>query len=198
MPQVARRCDAECPRGGRFQLPELVNGKTYESILEALIYEALVQLADQKVIVKGATPGKDAMTKKALSVATEKYAAWARKEMGAEWAAGIKVDYDPNTLKTGVGGVEITGFGGKITLTNTLQSRLLLAYETQLPKLRARWFQYSSLRVGRGGGDTAHRRIRAQQSRGQRAERRRTRRLILYSYWRKGRRCCVSGCVDVS
>ena len=123
------------------KLPELVNGKTYESILEALIYEALVQLADQKVIVKGATPGKDAMTKKALSVATEKYAAWARKEMGAEWAAGIKVDYDPNTLKTGVGGVEITGFGGKITLTNTLQSRLLLAYETQLPKLRARLFQ---------------------------------------------------------
>ena len=100
-----------------------------------------MQLADQKVIVKGATPGKDAMTKKALSVATEKYAAWARKEMGAEWAAGIKVDYDPNTLKTGVGGVEITGFGGKITLTNTLQSRLLLAYETQLPKLRARLFQ---------------------------------------------------------
>ena len=46
------------------KLPELVNGKTYESILEALIYEALVQLADQKVIVKGATPGKDAMTKK--------------------------------------------------------------------------------------------------------------------------------------
>lgn len=28
------------------------------------------------------------------------------------------------------------GFGGKIELTNTLQSRLALAYETRLPALR--------------------------------------------------------------
>ena len=59
---------------------------------------------------------------------------------GAEWAAGIKVDFDTNSLKTGIGGVEVVGFGGKITLTNTLQSRLMLAYETQLPALRATLF----------------------------------------------------------
>ena len=47
---------------------------------------------------------------------------------------------DSSTLKTGIGGVEVVGFGGKITLTNTLQSRLLLAYETQLPKLRQTLF----------------------------------------------------------
>ena len=35
---------------------------------------------------------------------------------------------------------QVSGFGGKISLTNTLQSRLMLAYETRLPKLRAALF----------------------------------------------------------
>jgi len=71
---------------------------------------------------------------------TDKFKAWASKEMGAEWAAAIKVDFDPNSLKFGIGGVEVSGFGGKITLNNTLQSRLMLAYETQLPTLRGTLF----------------------------------------------------------
>ena len=76
----------------------------------------------------------------ALDAALPKYKAWATKEMGAEWAAGITVTLDSQSLKTGIGGVELVGFGGKITLTNTLQSRLMLAYETQLPKLRKALF----------------------------------------------------------
>jgi vacuolar-type H+-ATPase subunit E/Vma4 len=60
--------------------------------------------------------------------------------MGADWAAGIDIKVDSSSLKTGIGGVELVGFGGKITLTNTLQSRLMLAYETQLPKLRSSLF----------------------------------------------------------
>ena len=39
-----------------------------------------------------------------------------------------------------VGGVAVMGFGGKIELTNTLQSRLALAYETRLPSLRGTLF----------------------------------------------------------
>ena len=39
-----------------------------------------------------------------------------------------------------IGGVEVTGFGGKINLNNTLQSRLMLAYETRLPALRSLLF----------------------------------------------------------
>ena len=35
------------------------------------------------------------------------------------------------------GGVKVTGFGDKISLDNTLQTRLMLAYETQLPTLRS-------------------------------------------------------------
>ena len=35
---------------------------------------------------------------------------------------------------------QVTGFGGKINLNNTLQSRLMLAYETRLPALRALLF----------------------------------------------------------
>ena len=60
--------------------------------------------------------------------------------MGAEWAAGISVTMDSGTLSSGIAGVQVIGMGGKITLTNTLQSRLMLAYETFLPKLRAALF----------------------------------------------------------
>ena len=54
--------------------------------------------------------------------------------------ADIEVTFDPAPLAEGIGGVEVTGFGGKINLNNTLQSRLMLAYETQLPKLRKALF----------------------------------------------------------
>lgn len=164
------------------KLPSLVSGSAYGALLESLMVEALIQLADQKVSVK-AVQGQESATKKALSGAESKFKAWATKEMGtpralilppwrslyhmdatprlsrrslnewaadifpacaclagAEWAAGIKVEFDSNSLKTGIGGVELVGFGGKITLTNTLQSRLMLAYETQLPALRASLF----------------------------------------------------------
>ena len=53
---------------------------------------------------------------------------------------GPVVTFDKNSLTTGIGGVEVTGFGGKITLTNTLSSRLYLAFETQRPKLRTALF----------------------------------------------------------
>jgi V-type H+-transporting ATPase subunit E len=122
------------------KLPSLVSAGDYPVLLENLTVEALIQLADQKVQVK-AVSGQEAAMKKALTGAEAKFKAWAVKEMGAEWAAGIKVDFDANSLKTGIGGVEVTGFGGKITLTNTLQSRLLLAFETQLPGLRASLFK---------------------------------------------------------
>jgi len=122
------------------KLPSIVNSPTYPKLLEDLTLEALIQLADQKVQVKGVV-GQEAQVKKAITGAEAKFKAWAAKEMGNEWAAEIKVDFDANSLKPGIGGVELTGFGGKITLTNTLQSRLLLAFETQLPKLRATLFK---------------------------------------------------------
>jgi len=121
------------------KLPSLISGPGYASLLESLILEALTQLADTKVIVK-AVAGQEGATKKALDAALPKYKQWATKEMGAEWASGISVTLDSQSLKTGIGGIELVGFGGKITLTNTLQSRLMLAYETQLPKLRAALF----------------------------------------------------------
>jgi len=120
-------------------LPSLVSSPEYGALLESLCLEALIQLADQKVMVKG-VQGQEAQLKKVLPGAEAKFKAWANKEMGAEWAATIKIEFDSASLKTGIGGVEVVGFGGKITLTNTLQSRLLLAFETQLPKLRSTLF----------------------------------------------------------
>jgi len=119
----------------------MVNTPKYPGLLESLIVEALIQLADQNVEVK---PVKDQTTqvKNALPKAIAKFKEWAVKTKGAEWAADINV-----TMYTGeplpansLGGIELVGFGGKITLANTLPQRLMLAYETQLPKLRAALF----------------------------------------------------------
>jgi len=119
------------------RLPGIANGAKYVGLLENLITEALIQLADQKVTVKAVASNK---IDKAFTAGVANYKAWAVKEMGADWAAGISVSLDSDGLKSGIGGVQVIGHGGAITLTNTLQSRLMLAYETRLPKLRAALF----------------------------------------------------------
>ena len=121
------------------KLPSLCSGASYGKLLEDLIYEALCQLADQKVVVKG-VKGQEAATKKALGPATSRFERWATQEKGADWAKEIDISLDKTSSDAGVGGVEVTGFGGKITLANTLQSRLMLAYDTRLPQLRGKLF----------------------------------------------------------
>jgi V-type H+-transporting ATPase subunit E len=118
----------------------VVNTPKYPALLESLIVEALIQLADQNVEVK---PVKDqtTMVKNALPKAIAKFKEWAVKAKGAEWAADIDVKLSSETLPANsLGGIEIVGFDGKISLANTLPQRLMLAYETQLPKLRAALF----------------------------------------------------------
>jgi len=122
------------------KLPSLKSGSGYAKLLESLIVEALKQLCDQKVTVKGVA-GEEKATKAALPAATAAYTKWATETMGADWAAGIDVTFDSSApLTSGIAGVQLLGHGGKITLTNTLQSRLMLAYETYLPQLRGALF----------------------------------------------------------
>jgi len=123
------------------KLPDLKKGSAYGKLLEALLVEALKRLSDQKVTVM-AVKGEEAATGKAITSATTIFKTWATSEFGAEWAAGISVTLDAaETLPTNaVAGVKVAGLGGKITLTNTLASRLALAYETYQPKLRALLF----------------------------------------------------------
>jgi len=122
-------------------LPAVVSSPEYPALLEKLILEALVQLADQKVVVKAVEkPDQSAVTKKALAAATTKFTKWATENKGAEWASTIDITMAKEGLKEGIGGVEICGFGGKITLNNTLQARLALAFETNQPQLRKKLF----------------------------------------------------------
>jgi len=69
-----------------------------------------------------------------------RYKDWASKNKDAKFTSSVEVTWDSAPLAAGIGGVELVGFGGRISLTNTLQSRLMLAYETRLPKLRAALF----------------------------------------------------------
>jgi len=121
------------------KLPALASGAGYATLLESLILEALITLAETKVQVKGVS-SQGAVTQKALVPAVTKYKDWASKNKDAAFLGDIEVTFDPAPLATGIGGVEVTGFAGKINLNNTLQSRLMLAYETRLPALRALLF----------------------------------------------------------
>lgn len=122
------------------KLPALTVGTGYSALLESLILEALKQLQEAKVTVKGVS-GQAAVVQKQLEPAKMKYKEWAAKTKGAAFADSIAVTFDPTPLQHGIGGVEVVGFGGKISLVNTLQSRLMLAYETRLPQLRAALFK---------------------------------------------------------
>ena len=64
--------------------------------------QALIQLADTKVSVKG-IQGHEAATKKALTSAQAKFVKWATENKGAEFAQQITITFDPNSLKSGVG-----------------------------------------------------------------------------------------------
>ncbi|KAL3920782.1 MAG: hypothetical protein SGPRY_005130 [Prymnesium sp.] len=122
------------------KLPSIKKGGDYPKLLESLVLEALKQLCDQQVVVKPVS-GEEKATKAALTNVTPAYTKWATEKMGAEWAGSIALTMDSSSMSSGIAGVQVTGMGGKITLTNTLQSRLMLAYETYLPQLREALFK---------------------------------------------------------
>eukprot|EP00316_Scyphosphaera_apsteinii_P013702 CAMPEP_0119308758 /NCGR_PEP_ID=MMETSP1333-20130426/12704_1 /TAXON_ID=418940 /ORGANISM="Scyphosphaera apsteinii, Strain RCC1455" /LENGTH=221 /DNA_ID=CAMNT_0007312599 /DNA_START=77 /DNA_END=742 /DNA_ORIENTATION=+ len=122
------------------KLPGMTVATSYPALLESLILEALKTLAEAKVSIKGVS-GQAAAVQKQIEPAKAKFKEWAAKTKGAAFADSIVVTFDPTPLQHGIGGVEVTGFGGKISLVNTLQSRLMLAYETRLPQLRAALFK---------------------------------------------------------
>lgn len=120
------------------RLPALTQGSSYAALLESLVLEALITLNEPKASVRGVASQTSA-AQKATAAAAAKFKDWAAKT-GAPYASSIDITFDPAPLESGVGGVSVSGFGGKISLSNTLQSRLMLAYETRLPKLRAALF----------------------------------------------------------
>merc|ERR1712087_470831 len=64
----------------------------------------------------------------------------ANEEFNIEKLRMVEAEKAKTPLEAGIGGCEVRGFGGKIAMENTLQSRLMLAYETRLPQLRAALF----------------------------------------------------------
>ena len=94
------------------KLPGLAKGSGYAALLEGLILEALIQVAEAKVSVRGVA-GQAAVTQKALTPAVAKFKDWAIKNKGPEFASAIDVSFDSTGLTSGIGGVEV------ITITLT-------------------------------------------------------------------------------
>ena len=88
------------------KLPGLAKGSGYAALLEGLILEALIQVAEAKVSVRGVA-GQAAVTQKALTPAVAKFKDWAIKNKGPEFASAIDVTFDSTGLTSGIGGVEV-------------------------------------------------------------------------------------------
>ena len=78
----------------------LVSGAAYGALLESLTLEALIQLADQKVVVKG-VQGQSAVVQKCLTPATAKYKDWASKNKDAAFVSAIDISFDSAPLPVG-------------------------------------------------------------------------------------------------
>ena len=117
------------------QLPALVQGSGYASLLESLILEALITVSDPVMTVQG-VEGQAAACKKALPAATERFKEWALESKGGEFASKVAITFDPNPLSSGVGGCAVSGFGGRITVQNTLESRHRRPPPPKIPPLR--------------------------------------------------------------
>lgn len=89
------------------KLPGIVSGGSYPALLEALIVEALVTLADTKVSVKG-VQGQASATQKALTPAINKYKEWATKNKDAAFVSAIDITFDPTPLTSGCAALPAT------------------------------------------------------------------------------------------
>jgi len=113
-------------------------GPEYETLLQQLILQALVKLDENKVSLRCRREDEGSV-KKVLSAAVEAYKANTGK------AASISIDTvnylpsGPGKVTSGpscCGGVVLSAQEGRIMCDNTLDQRLVLAFDANIPKIR--------------------------------------------------------------
>ncbi|CDF37206.1 unnamed protein product [Chondrus crispus] len=105
----------------------------YKSIINALVMQGLVVLADADVVVRCRAADIELVDALLPSV-TEEYVATS--------GSPVTVNLDRNTFLADscTGGVVLLSRGGTIVVENTFESRLEIAYQQNLPKIRGMMF----------------------------------------------------------
>ncbi|KAK7480768.1 hypothetical protein BaRGS_00028029 [Batillaria attramentaria] len=116
----------------RSRLAKVTEDKQhYKGILTGLIIQALYQLLEPNVVLRCRAQDVD-LVREAMNQAVESY------KQATKGTKELKLTLDTeNYLASDIsGGVELVSRGGKIKVTNTLDSRLDLIFQQMLPELR--------------------------------------------------------------
>lgn len=122
----------------KAELASFVNSGEYDSLLKNILVEALCKLAESESVVY-CTAADKSKVDACLGEATELYAAFLA-ESGSDISNPSVTVCDEPLDDEEVGGVKVSGLGGKISINNTLSARLDLAFEQTLPGIRTTLF----------------------------------------------------------
>jgi len=113
----------------------------YSKLLQKLIVQGLVKLDEVDVIVYCLQKDVGAV-KKVIEGAKKEYVTLMKAECGDDLKVKISVNEvaKKHLPDSRIGGVFLTGFGGRLTCDNTLEARLNLIYEEELPTIRQTLF----------------------------------------------------------
>lgn len=117
------------------QLADLptTDAPAYHLFLQALVLQGLVVLADPEVVVRCRRADLDAIDT-LLPAVTEDYVAATNNPVT------VVLDHDTFLADSCTGGVVLLSQGGTIVVENTFESRLEIAYQQNLPKIRTVMF----------------------------------------------------------
>lgn len=113
----------------------------YGKLLQQLIVQALVKLDETDVIIYCRAADTGAV-KKVMAGAQKDYLAVMKKECGEDVKLKLTLNEQAKKMlpDSRLGGVFLTGFGGRLTCDNTLEARLNLIYEEEKPTVRQTLF----------------------------------------------------------
>merc|ERR1712070_1224135 len=117
------------------------DGGKYGKLLQKLIVQGLVKLDETDVVIYTIAKDQGAV-KKVIEAAKKEYVALMKAECGEDVKCKIAVNEEAKKMlpDSRIGGVFLTGYGGRLTCDNTLEARLNLIYEEELPIIRQTLF----------------------------------------------------------
>jgi V-type H+-transporting ATPase subunit E len=124
----------------RTRLPSLAAGEGYADLMSKLILQGLVSLDEADIVVR--VRAEDvSLAQKVLPAAISEY----KEKWLTDKSRKLSVNVDAQHTVKCSGGAVLTALDGRIICNNTLDMRLVYAYEVSLPRLRHTLFGQTTI-----------------------------------------------------
>jgi len=122
----------------------------YKKLLHNLIVQGLIKLQEPKVSIVCRQQDKK-LVQEVVKAAVAEYTEKSKKQADVEIDSSVHLPPGPEEAKEDScsGGILLSSHGGKIICSNTLDARLAMSFEQQLPAVREALFGKSLTRVHR-------------------------------------------------